>query len=245
MGKGDTDGPVKFIVCRSIAIFCRKVNKISKTYRGEFCYEKKTRLIPICLSIILLIQSPCFAASAPEADIDEYCSSLYLQEAVRAETFGDGSGISLVAYGTPLYTDTYSDGTNTWRIEYTDAGTDFISKEFVQYLTNVWAKNNSSYTITESVTVSVSTSGGISVALGKNISASLGWNQSISTSTSYGTVINVQYPDQYNKLGLLADYNIQYVIPKSYKNGVLNSTGNQNTIKSPTDLYYQVIYQSS
>lgn len=207
--------------------------------------KKRIRIFSMLFAIVFLIQSPCFASAQLQSDINEYYATQLRQEPILIETIGDGTGICTVAYGDCLYSDAYSDGVNTWRIEYTDAGTTNTYKEFVRYITNVWAINNPQYTVTEASTVSLSVTGGISVDVGKAIAGSLGWNLTLSTGMSVSTDITVLHPERYNKLALLADYNVQYIIPKIYKNGVLNSTGIQSTIKAPTELYYQVVYQNS
>lgn len=121
-----------------------------------------------------------------------------------------------------------------------DNGSTRWYEEFVEYLTNSWAKA-SEYTYGEGTSVSWQFSSDLTLSLAKKVKVKLGLSETITKTYSVAVKIPAN-PDRYSKLGQAADFHHQFLLKKAYLNGKLTAE-TEPDIMFPTDSYLKVYYK--
>lgn len=120
-----------------------------------------------------------------------------------------------------------------------DKGSYNISKSFVKYLTDSWAKANS-YTWSKSNTTTWSVDGGVAADVADNVRINLGLSKSRTTSYQVAVTIPAK-SNKFSKLGFASDFFKQNYRYEMWVNDSKTQSDN-GSIKTPTEDTYLIVY---
>lgn len=155
-------------------------------------------------------------------------------------TFNERVPVVPYAVGDILCEESVGGGGQVVKTVIYDNGKSKRYEEFVEYLTDNWAKA-AEYTYGESRSVSWQVSTDITLSLARKVKAKLGLSETITKSYSVAVKIPAN-PDRYSKLGQAADFHHQFLLKKAYLNGKLTSETKPD-IMFPTESYLKVYYK--